>query len=381
MKIFTAIDSFKGSLTSMQAGYAAGEGFKRVFPDAEILVSPVADGGEGTTEALCEGMGGSWESVKVSDPLGREIISKYAILEKSKTAIIEMSAAAGITLVSGEERNPLNTTTYGVGQMILDAIEKGCRNFLIGIGGSATNDGGVGMLQALGFKFCDSEGSDIPLGAKGLEKLSSISSENASPYLSECTFSIACDVTNPLCGNLGCSAIYGPQKGADGQMIKNMDRWLLNYAALTKGINPSADENAKGAGAAGGMGFAFMSFLNGELKNGIELVLKETKAEEKMRECDLVITGEGRLDGQSAMGKAPCGVAKIAKKYNIPVIAFSGAVTKDAKECNKNGIDAFFPILRSVCTLDEAMNVENAKENMLDTAEQAARLIKTFKER
>lgn len=381
MKIFIAIDSFKGSLSSMQAGMAAAEGFKRVFPDCEVLVSPVADGGEGTTEALCEGMGGRWESVKVSNPLGREITSRYAILEESKTAIIEMSAAAGITLISDGERNPLNTTTYGVGQMILDAIEKGCRNFLIGIGGSATNDGGVGMLQALGFKFCDSEGNDIPFGAKGLEKLSSINGENVSPCLSECAFSIACDVTNPLCGNLGCSAIYGPQKGADVKMIKDMDMWLSNYAALAKSINPSADENANGAGAAGGMGFAFMSFLNGELKNGIELVLKETKAEEKMRDCDLVITGEGRLDGQSAMGKAPCGVSKIAKKYNIPVVAFSGAVTKDATECNKNGIDAFFPILRSVCTLDEAMNVENARENMMDTAEQVARLIKTFKER
>ena len=381
MKIFIAIDSFKGSLSSMQAGQAAAEGFKRVFADCEILVSPIADGGEGTTEALCDGMGGRWESVRVLDPLGREITSRYAILEKSKTAIIEMSAAAGITLISDEERNPLNTTTYGVGQMILDAIDKGCRNFLIGIGGSATNDGGAGMLGALGFKFCDSEGNDIPFGARGLCSLSSIDNKNVLPLLSECTFNIACDVTNPLCGELGCSAIYGPQKGADEEMIRDMDKWLSNYASLAKSINPLADENAKGAGAAGGMGFAFMSFLNGELKNGIELVLKETKAEEKMRDCDLVITGEGRLDGQSAMGKAPCGISKIAKKYDIPVIAISGAVTKDAAECNKNGIDAFFPILRSVCTLDEAMKEENARENMMDTAEQIARLIKIYKER
>lgn len=380
MKIFIAIDSFKGSLTSMQAGSYAGEGIKRVFPDAEVLVSPVADGGEGTAYALCEGMGGVWQNTRASDPLGREIDCQYAILEESKTAIIEMSAAAGITLVSDSERNPLNTTTYGVGQMISDAIEKGCRNFLIGIGGSATNDGGTGMLQALGFDFTDADGKEIPFGAKGLESLSVIDNKNVLPLLSECTFNIACDVTNPLCGENGCSAIYGPQKGADSEMIKNMDKWLLNYAQIAKSINPLADENAKGAGAAGGMGFAFMSFLNGKLTNGIELVLKETKAEEKMKDCDIVITGEGRLDSQTAMGKAPIGIAKIAKKYNIPVIAFSGAVTKDAGACNNHGIDAFFPILRRVCTLSEAMDTENAKANMADAAEQAARLIKTFKE-
>ena len=379
MKAVIAIDSLKGSLTSMEAGYAIADGIRKAYPDAETIVRPLADGGEGTVDALVEGMMGSMQEITVNDPLGRPVSAKYGIIESSKTAIIEMSAAAGITLVTDSERNPLNTTTYGVGEMIKDAIGKGCREFIVGIGGSATNDGGVGMLQALGFGMLDKSGNQVAFGAKGLKDLETITDTNVIPELKDCRFHIACDVTNPLCGDNGCSAVYGPQKGADASMIMNMDKWLSYYAALTREKYPNADPKFPGTGAAGGMGFAFLSYTNASLEPGIDLILKETRLEEYMKGADVVITGEGRLDFQTAMGKAPVGVAKLAKKYDIPVIAFAGSVTKDATECNRHGIDAFFPILRGICTLDEAMNTDNAKANMTDTVEQVFRTIKAFK--
>jgi len=379
MNVLIAIDSFKGSLSSMQAGQAAAEGIKRVYPDAEIVVRPIADGGEGTVDALVSGMGGEMQYIPVTGPLGQTVEAAYGIIYESRTAIIEMSAAAGITLVPATERNPMNTTTYGVGEIIMDAIRKGCRNFVVGIGGSATNDGGFGMLQALGFEFLDSEGSPIPLGGKGLEFLSRITVNGAAPELKECTFHIACDVTNPLCGEKGCSAIFGPQKGADPQMILQLDQWLERYAALVKEVMPTADKDAAGAGAAGGIGFAFLAFLNGQLKNGIELILRETKLEKYVQQADIVVTGEGRLDAQTTMGKAPSGIAAIAKKYGKPVIGFAGCVTEDAVACNEAGIDAFFPVLRSVCTLDEAMDTDNAFANMAATAEQVFRVIRMVK--
>ncbi len=374
MKIVIAIDSFKGSLSSLQAGEAAAEGIKRVYPNAEIELFPMADGGEGTVDALTSA-GGTLQKIKVTGPLGRPVEAAYGILEGNR-AVMEMSAAAGITLIGPEERNPLETTTFGVGEMIRDAIQKGCRSFLIGIGGSATNDGGLGMLQALGFEFLDEEGTPLPLGGKGLEKLAKISAEKALPALKDCVFRIACDVKNPLCGEQSCSAVYGPQKGATPEMIQKMDGWLKKYAALTKEWNPAADENFPGAGAAGGMGFAFLAYLQGELTPGVDLVMQELKLEEAIRNADLAVTGEGRLDGQSYMGKAPVGVAKLAKKYQKPVIAFSGCATPEARICNQHGIDAFFPVLRTPCSLEEAMDLENAKNNMTDTAEQVFRLWK-----
>ncbi len=374
MKTVIAIDSFKGSMTSMEAGYAISDGICRVLPEAEVLVRPLADGGEGTVDALVAGMNGVQETVTVTGPLGAPVAAKYGIIGKSKSAIIEMSAAAGITLVPENERNPLNTTTYGVGNLIRDAILKGCRNFIIGIGGSATNDCGVGMLQALGFGMLDGDGNQVPYGAKGLKSIKRITDDNVIPQLEECNFQIACDVTNPLCGEEGCSAVYGPQKGADAAMVKQMDSWLSDFAALTKEKYPDADADFPGTGAAGGLGYAFMAYLNGKLEPGIEIILRETGLESYIKNSELVITGEGQLDFQTSFGKAPSGVAALAKKYNIPVIAFAGSVTKDAAECNKHGIDAFFPILRRICTLEEAMNTENAKVNLTDTAEQVMRL-------
>ncbi len=374
MKIVMAIDSFKGSLSSMDAGRAAAEGIQRVDPKVQVKVRPLADGGEGTVEALTEGMGGRFCKVSVMGPFGEPVDCEYGILDETKTAIIEMSGAAGITLAPRERLNPLEATTYGVGEVIKDAIGQGCRRFIVGIGGSATNDGGVGMLQALGYDFLDEDGEQIGKGAAALEKLRKISTEHVLPELAECEFHIACDVTNPLCGERGCSAVFGPQKGATPQMIEKMDQWLGEYAKMTQEVFPKADAQYPGTGAAGGLGFAFLAYTPAVLESGIEIVLKELKLEEDIKEADLVITGEGRLDEQTAMGKVPVGVASLAKKYQKPVIAFSGSVTPGARLCNEKGIDAYFPILRSIVTLDEAMERERAWNNMADTAEQAYRL-------
>jgi len=378
MKITVAIDSFKGSLSTFQASSAIAAGIKKVYKDAEVFTCPIADGGEGTVEAIISANNGEMVTIPVHNPLDKIINASYGIIPQRKTAVIEMSAAAGITLVSKDELNPLNATTYGVGELIADAIERGCRKFIIGIGGSATNDGGVGMLQALGFKFTDKNGKDICRSAKGLEDLAEISSENALAELSQCEFCVACDVKNPLCGKDGCSSIYGPQKCATPDMIKSMDKWLENYAKLTKDVIPQSDCNFPGTGAAGGMGFALMAYLGAKLTSGIELVMRETGLEEYIKKSDMVITGEGRLDGQTSMGKVPVGVAGIAKKYKLPVVAFAGCVTSDATECNNNGIDAFFPILKAPCSLTEAMDMENAYQNLKDMTVQVFNLIKSI---
>ena len=393
MKAVIAIDSFKGSMDSIEAGEAAEKGIRRVFTDAEAIVYPLADGGEGTVQALAKGLGGKLEKVKVTGPLGEPVICEYGIVEE-KTAIIEMAGAAGITLVQPKLRNPLNTTTYGVGEVIKDAIGKGCRHFIIGIGGSATNDGGIGMLQALGAEFLDEGGKQVPFGARGVEKLASINCEHILFELKECDFRIACDVDNPLCGENGCSHIFGPQKGATPRMAEQMDQWMRKYAKLTEEYfqevkklsadvawNPVDFEgnyasNYPGCGAAGGLGFAFRAFLRGKLEPGINIVLEEIGIETAIKDADIVITGEGCLDGQTVMGKAPIGIARLAKKYGKPVIAFSGAVTEDAAACNQAGIDAFFPILRQVTTLEAAMSPATAIRNMTAAVEQTFRLLK-----
>ena len=374
MRAVIAIDSLKGSLSSIEAGQAIAEGIRKADAKADVVIRPLADGGEGTVEALVCGMNGTLQHVKVTGPLGESVVCEYGIIAETKTAVIEMSGAAGITLVPDAKKNPLYTTTYGVGEVIRDAIEKGCRRFIVGVGGSATNDGGIGMLQALGYGFLNKDGQQVPFGAIGLKELETITDTYVLPELAECEFKIACDVTNPLCGENGCSAVYGPQKGANPSMIMEMDKWLRYYAALAREKFPKANLNEPGTGAAGGLGFAFLTFTNAVLEPGIKIVLEETKLESYVKGADVVVTGEGRLDFQTAMGKAPVGVAGLAKKFDIPVLAFAGSVTKDATECNKNGIDAFFPILRGISTLEEAMKPENAKQNLTDTAEQAFRL-------
>lgn len=378
MKAVIAIDSFKGSLSSQEAGQAAAAGIKRVFPDAVTQVCPLADGGEGTVETLISGMGGTIRRLSVTGPLGEKVTGRYGVLEDGVTAVMEMADAAGITMVLPEQRNPLYTTTYGVGETIRDAVKEGCRKFIIGIGGSATNDGGVGMLQALGFEFLDGAGKPVAFGAQGLEKLVCIGTGHAMEELADCEFHIACDVKNALCGPEGCSAVFGPQKGADDAMIRQMDAWLADYAALAAAAfeGEAVDPDHPGSGAAGGLGFAFRTFLHGSLEPGVELILRETKLEEKLQDADVVVTGEGRLDGQTVMGKAPVGVAALAKKYGKKVVAFSGCVTEDARACNAHGIDAFFPIVRGAVSLEEAMDRENAARNMMDTAEQVFRLMR-----
>lgn len=376
MKVVVAIDSFKGSLSSIEAGEAAKKGILKAIPKAEVVVRPLADGGEGTVEVLSLGMSGKLENIEVTGPLGQKVTCRYGIVESKSLAIIEMAKAAGITLISKADRNPLHTTTYGVGEIIKDAIVKGCRHFIVGIGGSATNDGGIGMLQALGYGILDKDGNQVSFGAKGLKEIKEIRDENVIPELKECTFRIACDVTNPLCGEFGCSAVFGPQKGADSEMIDQMDQWLSDYAYLTGEKYLKADANYPGTGAAGGLGFAFLGFTNAILESGVKIVLDETKLEDYIKDADMVVTGEGRLDGQTIYGKAPMGVAKLAKKYNKPVIAFSGSMTEDAYVCNEHGIDAFFPILRKIQMLEEAMDPVNAKENMTATVEQVFRIFK-----
>ena len=360
----------------MEAGNAAAAGVKAVFPDAEIVVRPLADGGEGTVEALTTGMGGRMETALVSDPLGRKISASYGILEKNKTAVIEMAAAAGLPLLSKEERNPLHTTTYGVGELIRDAIRKGCRHFIVGIGGSATNDGGVGMLSALGFEFLDKSGQPVRNGAAGLADLAEIRSGHVLPVLKECTFRVACDVENSLCGELGCSCVFGPQKSADEKSIRQMDQWLFSYAQLTKEHFLQADENCPGAGAAGGLGFAFQSYLGARLEPGIRIVLEETGLEREMADADFVLTGEGRMDEQTAMGKAPAGVAKLAKKHGCTVIAFAGALQEGFAVCHEIGIDAAFCIQKRAVSLEEAMDRDAAMQNLTDTCKEAFRLVK-----
>ena len=374
MKIVVSVDSFKGSVSSMQAARAIEKAAIDVFPDVDVVKLPLADGGEGTVDALCD----KKIKIDVTGPIGNKIKAEYGIAADG-TAIIEMASAAGITLVPDNLRNPMYTTTYGVGELILDAIKRGSRNFIIGIGGSATNDCGIGMLSALGFKFLNSNCESVSLNASGLEYICKIDCSHVLRELSECTFNIACDVSNPLYGDNGCSRIYGPQKGANEVEIELMDSWIKSFAMLVKSIKSSSDPNFPGSGAAGGLGFAFMSFLNARLRPGVEIILEHTNLEKSLDGVDFVITGEGRLDSQSIMGKAPIGVARLAKKYNIPVIAFCGCVGDGVEMCNDNGIDAYFPILQKITNLEEALDVNNAVDNIYRTAKQVFLLLKTIK--
>lgn len=377
------MDSFKGSLSAIEAGEAARDGIWRVYPEAQVEVAALADGGEGTARAIVGATGGRFEKVCVSDPLGRPITAEYGVIGGTKTAVAEMAEASGITLLRDEERDPLETSTFGFGEMLRDAIGKGYRDFVIGIGGSATNDGGFGMLRALGFEFYNQEGAPIPLGAKGLRELARIETKNADKVLSECRFTVACDVKNPLCGENGCSAVFGPQKGATPDTVKEMDAWLSHYAALTEKAVGKDFSSHEGSGAAGGLGFAFLAYLNASLRSGAQTVMEAVSLEEKIKEADILITGEGKLDRQSFMGKAPVEAAKIAKKYGKTVIAFSGAVDdslSDTSDLDERFIDAFFPIVGKLCALADAMDKARARKNMSRAAEQAFRLWKAARD-
>ena len=374
MKIVLAIDSFKGCMTSSEAENAAKQGILRALGEADVVTVPISDGGEGLTETFIDILGMAKVSVTVSDPLGRKINASYGYDASKKLAVMEMAAAAGLTLIDEQDRNPMNTSSYGVGEMIADAIHRGVREFIIGIGGSAINDGGTGMLQALGFEFFDSGGRMVKTCGAGLKEIRTIRTANAIKELAECRFSVLCDVNNPLCGDLGCSKVFGPQKGLGENAIELMDGWLERYSGLVREIFHEADKDFPGAGAAGGLGFAFKSFLNAELIPGMEKMMEISRLEEKIRSADLVVTGEGCLDSQSFMGKVPGAVAGVAKKYGKPVIAFAGMIKEEDMLLDK-GIDAMFPIAGNPMSMEEAMKAENAKRNMEMTVEQVFRVV------
>lgn len=421
-KILVAVDSFKGSMTSLGAGNAIEKGIKSILPDAEIRVRPVADGGEGTTEAIIYGKNNvSRGSCVVTGPLGKKITAEYTIYDAAdgRTAVMEMAVAAGLPLVPEDQRDPMHTTTYGVGEMIRDAILKGCERFIVGIGGSATNDGGIGMLQALGFSCLDADGHEVPYGAEGLGVLerivipgkmlvrknsselavadpvdtpivgtaaisgagavdeSCVDDDDFASRLSRCTFSIACDVTNPLVGELGCSRVFAPQKGADAEMVEIMDGYMKNYAdVVERSAEGKSDRNTPGAGAAGGLGYAFLMFLGGKLMPGIDIVLSETGLEADVEWADTVITGEGRIDAQTMMGKTPLGVAKLAKKHGKYVIAIGGCLGDGAENCVKEGLFNECYAVNNVLGIDDsdseqvrtAMKPENAAANLTTCA-------------
>ncbi len=375
MKVIVAPDSFKGSLSSIQAAAALERGIlkaaAKVKKEAEIVKIPIADGGEGTVEAIIAGTGGKIIPTRVLNPLGREIPSSFGILPE-QTAVIEMAAASGLNLIKPEERNPLITTSYGTGQLILKALEEGCVNFIIGIGGSATNDGGVGMAQALGVKFLDQHNQEIPFGGGELAKIRRIDLSGTDPRVAGATFTVASDVKNVLCGPGGASAVYGPQKGATPEIVAVLDRNLSHLAELIKRDLGKDIALVPGSGAAGGLGGGLMAFLNAEIKPGIEIVMELTGFREKVREADLVITGEGATDFQTMFGKVPYGVAQVAGEYGKPVICISGTLGNGYQKLSDAGINAFFSIVNRPMALEEAIKrgeelLETTAENVMNT--------------
>lgn len=372
MKIVIAPDSYKESLSASEVAQAIEKGFREIFPDAQYVSVPVADGGEGTVEAMIAATQGTEYTAQVTGPLGEPVEACWGISGDGKTAFIEMAAASGLALVPPSQRNPLVTTSRGTGELILQALEHGARNIIIGIGGSATNDGGAGMVQALGAKLCDANGTDIGNGGGSLIGLNSIDITQLDPRLRECTIRVACDVTNPLTGEKGASRVFGPQKGATEELIVELDRNLDHYADVIKKSLRIDVKQVPGAGAAGGMGAALMAFLGAELRSGIEIVTQALNLEEHIHDCTWVVTGEGRIDSQSINGKVPVGVAQVAKKYHKPVIGIAGSLTKDVGIVHQYGIDAVFSVLTSISTLEDAFrgafdNIYRASRNIAAT--------------
>ena len=375
MKTVIAIDSYKESLTSLQAGKAAAEGVLAACPDMETLIFPMADGGEGTVDALTHGFSGEKVETIVTGPLGEPVKASLGLVEKLGTAVIEIASACGMSLVNPERRNPLYTTSYGVGQLIKFGLDRGFRKFIIGLGGSATNDGGLGMLEALGYEFYDENDNIIGPYGRDLVHIKTVNTDGKDSRLSETEFIIASDVNNPLCGPKGASHIFGPQKGADEKAVKFLDDALFHFAEISAAAGNKDCAKEPGAGAAGGLGFAFLAYLGAHIRPGVDVVIEITNLEKAIREADYIITGEGKIDRQTSMGKAPCGVAKIAKKYDKPVIVVAGCVAQDAEVCNDFGIDGIFSIVQSPCTLEEAMDSEKAMNNLTRTVRQIFKLI------
>lgn len=362
MKIVIAPDSFKESLSALQVATQIEAGFREVFPDASYVKLPVADGGEGTVEAMVAATDGSRVELTVTGPLGKPVAAFYGLSRDGQRAFIEMAAASGLEQVPVALRNPLLTTSWGTGELIRHALDGGVKHIIIGIGGSATNDGGIGMVQALGAELLDEQGEPLGYGGGELARLACINTRKLDPRLRQCRIEVACDVTNPLTGEAGASAVFGPQKGATPEMVQLLDCALDRYAKI---IARDLDKDVlklAGGGAAGGMGAALYAFCGAELRPGIEIVTEALNLDKLVRDADLVITGEGRIDSQSIHGKVPIGVAKVAKRYNKPVIGLAGSLSKDVSVVHQHGVDAVFSVLYTICTLEEAL--ENAGENL-----------------
>ncbi|AIR05820.1 MULTISPECIES: glycerate kinase [Cedecea] len=370
MKIVIAPDSFKESLTAMQVAEAIEQGFRQIYPHADYLKLPMADGGEGTVESMVAATEGKIIPVTVSGPLGLPVDAFFGLTGEGDTAIIEMAAASGLHLVVPEKRNPLLTGTFGTGELILAALDHGARKIIIGIGGSATNDGGAGMMQALGAKLCDVQGNEIGAGGAALAELSTLDLSLLDARLAECDILVACDVDNPLCGKYGASAVFGPQKGATPEQVQQLDAALMHYGNLIERVSGKGVINVAGAGAAGGMGASLSGLLNARLQPGVAIVTEALRLAEAVQGADLVITGEGRIDSQTIHGKTPIGVARVAKRFNVPVIALAGGMTADYGVVHQHGLDAVFSVLNRVQTLPEAL--EQARDNICVTARNVA---------
>ena len=365
-KIVVASDSFKGSLTSLEVAAGAEQGIHEVFPECEVVKVNVADGGEGTMDALRSTLGGQWVTVAAADPLGRPRDVSYVVLSDGKTAVIEMSAASGLPLLEPQERNPMLTSTFGTGEMIVDALSRGCRRFLVGIGGSATNDAGMGMLEALGFRFIDKDGKVLPGRGESMSEVVDIDMSHVSPEVKESEFIIACDVDSPFCGPRGAAYVFSPQKGADPQMVAELDAGMEHLAEVIARVVGKDIRNIPGAGAAGGLGGGFLAFLNSRLERGIEMVLDAIAFDDIIRGSDLVITGEGRVDSQTLTGKTPFGIMKRAQKQNIRTVAIGGAVMLGDDD-DVSGFDSIWPVTPEGMPLEEAMKAETASANVRET--------------
>ena len=374
MNIVIAPDSFKESLTALEVAVAIKTGFERIFPNAEYQLVPMADGGEGTVQSLVDATQGCLQKIAVIAPLANTVEAFWGLSGDKQTAFIEMAAASGLHLVAPEQRNPLVTTSYGTGELIKAALERGVKKIILGIGGSATNDGGVGMLQALGIRFLNAQQQEIGFGGEQLAFISQIDLSALDPRLAQVEIEVACDVNNPLCGEYGASAIFGPQKGATAAMVEQLDKALAHFAQVVKSQLGKEIALHAGAGAAGGMGAGLLLLPNVRLKSGVQIVMEATHLQDKISQADFVITGEGRMDAQSIAGKTPIGVARLAKELNKPVIAIVGSLREDYSVVYQHGIHAVFPIIRQLSSLDELL--KQGKENLISTAENVARVIK-----
>ncbi|QIW16365.1 glycerate kinase [Pasteurellaceae bacterium RH1A] len=377
MKIVIAPDSFKESLTALEVASALEEGIKKVLPEAECIKVPMADGGEGTVQSLVDATGGRLIEVEVTAPLGNKTLASFGLSGDGQTAIIEMAAASGLHLVPMAERNPLKTTSFGTGQLIQAALDLGVKKCLLGIGGSATNDGGVGMLQALGARFLDAQGQDIGPGGQALSQIQSLDLSGLDARLAQVEFEVACDVDNPLCGPQGASAVFGPQKGASEEMVEQLDQALYHFSQVVEAQLGLAIREVAGSGAAGGMGGGLLLLPQVQLKPGVEIVIQAVKLMEIVAKADLVITGEGRMDSQTASGKTPVGVAQAAKLFGKPVVAVVGCLKEDYEVVYDKGIDAVFPIIRHLHSLEDTLKM--GRENLISTAQNIARLYRLAK--